>query len=221
MLSHVNRRTWILLVYLVCLVTLAACGSNAASPLDASDGPLAVDGRDAFAADKVGGEAEAGGDERMTAHEDSNLLDTTTIDASIVDATKNDTSVVDARECRADVSELSTRGWIRPCSSLVDAGIPNPTCIGQTPGLRLFRTTCAQREIFLWSWGTHSQECFYDQGTLVGARLQNDTPSFCDNESNGLLIGATEGCPSTPQTLVLNCNPFADSDWQPWTPDAR
>jgi hypothetical protein len=200
---------------------LAACGSDPATYPDASDGPLFVDAGDASAADKAG-EAEAGGDARAIPQQDSNLVDATTIDVSITDtATRNDTSVADAHECRADLSELSTRGWVGPCSSLVDAGIPSPTCIGQTPGLRLYRTACAQREIWLWSWGTHSQECFYDKGALVGARLANDTPSFCNNESNGLLIGATEGCPSAPQTLVLNCNPFVDSDWQPWAPDAR
>jgi len=65
-LPDMNRRTWILRGY---LVMLAACGSNAALSLDASDGSFAVDGGDASAADKVGGEAEAGGDERMTAHQ--------------------------------------------------------------------------------------------------------------------------------------------------------
>ena len=89
-------------------------------------------------------------------------------DASIVDAPRIDSAVVDAGECRAEISELSTQGWIRPCASLVDAGVPNPTCIGEAPGLYLFRATCDQRETWLWSYGgTHSQECFYDHGALV------------------------------------------------------
>jgi hypothetical protein len=156
----------------------------------------------------------------MIAHQDTNVPDAM-VDAAIVDAPRIDSSVMDAGECRADISELSTQGWIRPCVSMVDAGVPSPTCIGQTPGLYLFRATCGQYETWLWSYGgTHSQECFYDHGALVGARLANDTPAFCGNTSNGLSIGATEGCPSTPATLVLNCNPFVDADWRPWAPDA-
>jgi hypothetical protein len=197
-----QKRTWMLPSYLAMVV---ACGSDAASSLDASDAPLGAG--DLAAKDNDGGDVAAGGDSGTITY--------------IIDALTIDSSMMDAEECRADISELSTRGWIRPCASLVDAGVPIPTCIGQSPGLKIFRATCDQRETWLWSYGgTHSQECFYDHGALVGARLGNDTPAFCGNASNILSIGATEGCPATPGTLVLNCDPFVDADWQPWAPDA-
>jgi hypothetical protein len=215
MLSGMNSRMWMLLV---CLAMVPACGSNEVSSLDASGTAPAAG--DAAANDYASDRMETGGDSGRTAYQDANLLDAT-VDASIVDAPRIDSAVMDAGECRADLSELSTQGWIRPCASLVDAGVPSPTCIGQSPGLYLFRATCEQRETWLWSYGgTHSQECFYDHGALVGARLQNDTPAFCGNMSNVLLIGVTEGCTAAPAALVLNCNPFVDADWKPWAADA-
>jgi hypothetical protein len=190
-----NSRTGMLLSY---LATVAACGSDTALPAGDQDG-AAKD----YASDEA-------------SHPD------VAVDVPAVDAPRVDAPVIDAGECRGELSELSTRGWIQPCASLVDAGVPNPTCIGQTPGLYLYRTTCDQRETWRWSYGgSHSQECFYDHGALVGARLENDTPAFCGNASNVLLIGITDGCPGIPATLVLNCNPFVDADWQPWAPDAR
>ena len=143
------------------------------------------------------------------------------IEASIADAPIIDAPVMNAGECRADVSELSRRWFNLPCPSAVDAGVPRPTCINQTPGVRLYRKTCDQRETWTWNWGSHLQECFYTGGTLVGVRLSNDTPAFCDNTSNGLIIGDTTGCPGTQGTLLLDCNPFVDADWRPWSPDAR
>jgi hypothetical protein len=165
----------------------------------------------------------------MIAYQDVRLLDVAVdaggdiavdvaIDVPAVDAAGVDSTVTGAGECRGDISELSTRGWIQPCSSLVsvDAGGAKPTCVGQTPGLYLYRTTCESREIWRWSYGgSHAQECFYDHGALVGARLQNDTPAFCGNASNVLLIGITDGCSGMTATLVLNCNPLVDADWQP------
>jgi hypothetical protein len=205
-----NWRIWMLLTY---LAVVPACGSNEANSFDASDVTLATGdggGKDSASDNKV-----TGGDSGTVVYLDANPLDAA-VDASIVDAPKIDLSVMDGGECRADKSELSTQGWILPCASQVDAGVPSPTCIGQSPGLLLFRATCDQRETWLWSYGgSHSQACFYDHGALIGARLQNDTPAFCGNASNVLLIGDTEGCPATPSTLVLNCNPFVDADWQP------
>jgi hypothetical protein len=181
------------------VVALAACGSDPAA--NVADGPLAGDA----SSPTTDGTGEA-----------------TAPDAAIGDAPAGDIPVVDAAECREAVSELASLGWSRPCSAMVDAGIASPTCIGETPGLRVYRATCAAREVWQWTWGgTHGQTCYYDQGALVGVRLQNDTPAFCDGRSNGLVVGATEDCPTAPGTRILDCNPFVDSDWQPWSPDAR
>jgi hypothetical protein len=140
-----------------------------------------------------------------------------TVDASAIDAPGGGVG-----ECRGELSELATRGWIQPCTAQVDAGTPSLTCLGRTPGLYVYRTTCDQREIWRWDYGgTHSQACFYDRGALVGARLHNDTPAFCGNTSTVLLIGTTDGCPGAPDALVLNCNPFVDADWRFPSPDAR
>jgi hypothetical protein len=217
MLLSMNSRTGILLSY---LATVAACGSNGHSQLDASDTVLPAGDQDGGAKDYGSDKAGASVDSGMAVYQDAGQPDVA-VDVPAVDAPRVDAPVVDAGECRGEISELSTRGWSQPCASLVDAGVPKPTCIGQTPGLYLYRTTCDQRETWRWSYGgSHSQECFYDHGALVGARLQNDTPAFCENASNVLVIGITDGCPGTPATLVLNCNPFVDADWQPWAPDA-
>jgi hypothetical protein len=216
MLLAMNTRTGMLLSY---LATVAACGSNGHSQLDATDTALPA-GDDGAAKDYASDEDRVDGDGGMIAYRDASPPDVVA-DISAVEASMVDAPVVDAGECRGENSELLTRGWIQPCASLVDAGVPKPTCIGQTPGLYLYQTACDQREIWHWSYGgSHSQECFYDHGTLVGARLQNDTPAFCGNASNVLLIGITDGCPGTTATLVLNCDPFVDADWRPWAPDA-
>jgi hypothetical protein len=130
-------------------------------------------------------------------------------------------AAVDAGECRGDSTALATSGWSEPCPALVDAGVPSLTCAGRSPGLRVYTSFCEQREVLIWDWQTHAQTCFYEQGTLRGVKLTNDTPAFCNNTSFALGIGATDGCPSAKQTRVLDCNPFADADWIPWAPDAR
>lgn len=212
-----SSRTGILLA---CLTTIAACGSNGSSRPDATDAPLAESPHDGAAKEHAGDEAGTSVDSGIVAHDDGGRLDLA-VEAPAVDAPGIDAPAIDAGECRGELSELTTRGWIQPCAALVDAGVPRPTCMGQTPGLYLYRTTCDQRETWRWDYGSHSQECYFENGLLIGARLRNDTPAFCGNASRALLIGVTEGCPGTPATLVLNCNPFVDADWHPGTPDAR
>ena len=151
---------------------------------------------------------------------DAGVIQPGAIDAPNTDMV-TDASTVDARGCRGAHSELATSGWVQPCSSLVDAGVPSLACAGRSPGLRVFTSFCGQREVVVWSWGTHAQTCFYEQESLVGVQLQNDTPAFCDNTSNTMTVGSTDGCPSSVVTPVLNCDPFTDSDWVPWSPDAR
>jgi hypothetical protein len=131
-------------------------------------------------------------------------------------------SIIDAGQCRGEPSELASLGWEGPCPSLVDAGVPSLSCIDRTPGLKVYWAACDQGETLHFSFGgTHSQVCFYEHGSLVGLKMQNDTPAFCNQTSSTLTIGSTDGCPSATASRILDCTPFVDSDWQPRGADAR
>jgi hypothetical protein len=131
-------------------------------------------------------------------------------------------SIFDAGECRGEPSELASLGWEGPCPSLVDAGVPSLSCIDRTPGLKVYWAACDQGETLHFSFGgTHSQVCFYERGALVGLKMQNDTPAFCNQTSSTLTIGSTDACPSATASRILDCTPFVDSDWQPRGADAR
>jgi hypothetical protein len=133
-----------------------------------------------------------------------------------LDTPHDDAAVMDAGACRGDEADLYTRGWIGPCPSLVDAEVPVLYC--QSPGIGVFEAECGPRRTLRWDWGTHAMTCFYEQGTLVGLLMTNDTPAFCSDTSRTLRIGSTEECPSSTQTLLINCDPFQDGGYFPYLP---
>ena len=140
-----------------------------------------------------------------------------TVDAPIgVDLTNDSPLVVDAGACKGDVSDLDRLGWIGPCPSLVDGGVPALFC--QSPGIGVFGASCGQRRTLRFDWGSHGMTCFYDQGVLVGLTMANDTPAFCSATSNGIEVGSIEGCPTSAETMLINCNPFSDGGYFPYLP---
>ena len=122
--------------------------------------------------------------------------------------------VLDAGVCKGEEGDLYRQGWIEPCPSLVDAGVPALFC--QSPGIGVFGAQCGQRQTLRWDWGSHSMTCFYEQGVLVGLRMVNDTPAFCTKTSNALEVGSIEGCPASTETMLIDCNPFSDGGYFPY-----
>jgi hypothetical protein len=133
-----------------------------------------------------------------------------------VDLTSDSPPIVDAGPCKGEVSDLDRLGWIEPCPSLVDGGVPVLYC--QTPGIGIFGAECGQRRTLSWDFGTHGMTCFYEQGVLVGLTMWNDTPAFCAGTSNGIEVGSIEGCPTSAETLLIDCNPFSDGGYFPYLP---
>jgi len=145
----------------------------------------------------------------------------TTVDApNAVDVASDSPLVVDAGPCKGESGDLYSLGWIEPCPSLVDGGVPILYC--QSPGVGVFGALCGQRRTLRWDFGTHGMTCFYEQGVLVGLTMWNDTPAFCEATSNGITVGVVEGCASA-ETLLFSCNPFEDGGYFPHLPprDAR
>jgi hypothetical protein len=132
------------------------------------------------------------------------------------DTIPDDVRAGDAGACTGEVGDLYRLGWIQPCPSLVDAGVPVLFC--QSPGIGVFGAQCGQRQTLRWDWGSHSMTCFYEQGVLVGLRMANDTPSFCTNTSNGIEVGSIEECPPSTETMLINCDPLKDGGYSPYPP---
>ena len=76
-------------------------------------------------------------------------------DAGVADAALDGASVVDAGVCKGEEGDLYRQGWIEPCPSLVDAGVPVLFC--QSPGIRVLGAQCGQRQTPRWDWGSHLQ----------------------------------------------------------------
>jgi hypothetical protein len=84
--------------------------------------------------------------------------------------------IVDAGECRGEASDLERLGWAVPCPSIFDAGVPTLSCSGLP--VRIYEALCGQRQTLRWDWVTHGMICFYEQGSLVGLQMWNDTLAF-------------------------------------------
>jgi hypothetical protein len=129
------------------------------------------------------------------------------------DVPSESSPTVDAGPCTGEISDLDHLGWIGPCPSLVDAGVPTLSCQG--PGVGIYGAVCGQRQTLSWGWGTHGMTCFYEQGVLVGLTMSNDTLGFCAGTSFTIEVGSVERCPTAAETLLLDCNPFSDGGF--WT----
>jgi hypothetical protein len=115
----------------------------------------------------------------------------------------------DAGECKGDAGDLEHLYFVEPCPSTVNAGVPTVSCYGYV-GAQIYQALCGQRQTLRWNWGTHVMTCFYEQGSLVGLEMSNDTPSFCGGSSNSIQAGSVIECPPSDQTQILNCSPFVD-----------
>ena len=133
-----------------------------------------------------------------------------------LDAGRDESPSVDASVCKGEDADLYRRGWIEPCPSLVDAGVPVLYC--QTPGIGVFEARCGQRQTLRWDWGSHSMTCFYEQGVLVGLTMTNDIPSFCANTSRTFEVGSIDSCPQSTETMLISCDPFKDGGYFPYLP---
>ena len=109
----------------------------------------------------------------------------------------------DAGACSYDISEIGQHYWNAPCpTSIAEIGQSRLPCDG---GVWIYDTRCGQREVLMWSWGSHSQTCFYEAGSLVGLVLSDDIASFCNRTARFIEIGATAGCPDDTSTGSLIC----------------
>lgn len=190
-----------------CLVLLVGCGSDGSRASDFDATPDGLEGSDlVIAADTLGGSTID-----MT-RESPPTIDSVTIDAPgilVFDGSRESPQMVDAGACKGEVGNLSVLGWVEPCPSLVDAGVPTLSCHGYV-GARISEALCNQRQTLSWEWGTHGMTCFYEQGALAGLKMWNDTLAFCGNASFSMEVGAVVDCPASTETLVLDCSPFAD-----------
>ena len=115
----------------------------------------------------------------------------------------------DAGECKGDAGDLEHLYFVEPCPSTVDAGVPTLSCSGYV-GAQIYEALCGERQTLRWQWGSHGMTCFYQQGSLVGLEMRNDTPAFCGGSSNSIQAGSVVECPASAETQVLDCNPFVD-----------
>jgi hypothetical protein len=105
----------------------------------------------------------------------------------------------DAGACSYDISEIGK--FSAPCpTSISDFRASHQSCDG---GVFIYDTQCGQREVVSLGWGTHSQTCLYDAGSLVGLVLSSDISSFCNNTAMFIEIGDTAGCPESASSVEL------------------
>jgi hypothetical protein len=120
------------------------------------------------------------------------------------DSVPNDASQTtpDAGSCAAPFNPSSQPSWDKACPPTY--GEPTAICSdgGFVPIVRV--GSCDMLRVVMYDFVTHSQLCVYEgsdaRAALVGVRLEDDVPSFCDRTSDTIVAGdvPAECNPPTP-----------------------
>jgi hypothetical protein len=129
------------------------------------------------------------------------------------DQSSDSLPIGDAGECKGESGDLENLYFVEPCPSTVDAGVATLSCYGY-PGARIYEALCGQRQSLRWHWPSHAITCFYEQGSLAGLQMWNDTLAFCEDTSLSIQVGSVDECPASAETQVLDCISPLDPGFQ-------